>query len=77
MRSMYWQLAVLGTISAFAFRHRETKGHRETNETQMKCFTPKGIDDRRNVLIGDMCNNLIKNFSVFITYHSECAMSDL
>jgi hypothetical protein len=25
MRSMYWQLGVLGTISAFAFRHRETK----------------------------------------------------
>ena len=25
MRSMYWQLGVLGTISAFAFRHRENK----------------------------------------------------
>ena len=25
MRSVYWQLGVLGTISAFAFRHRETK----------------------------------------------------
>ena len=25
MRSMQWKLAVLGTISAFAFRHRETK----------------------------------------------------
>ena len=25
MRSMQWQLAVLGTISAFAYRHRETK----------------------------------------------------
>ena len=25
MRSMYWQLGILGTISAFAFRHRETK----------------------------------------------------
>jgi len=25
MRSVYWQLGILGTISAFAFRHRETK----------------------------------------------------
>ena len=25
MRSMQWQLGILGTISAFAFRHRETK----------------------------------------------------
>jgi len=25
MRSMQWQLGVLGTISAFAYRHRETK----------------------------------------------------
>ena len=25
MRSMWWQLGVLGTISAFAFRHRKTK----------------------------------------------------
>ena len=25
MRSMYWQLGILGTISAFAFTHRETK----------------------------------------------------
>jgi hypothetical protein len=25
MRSMQWQLGVLGTISAFALRHRETK----------------------------------------------------
>ena len=25
MRSMWWQLGVLGTILAFAFRHRETK----------------------------------------------------
>jgi len=24
MRSMWWQLGILGTISAFAFRHRET-----------------------------------------------------
>jgi hypothetical protein len=29
MRSMQWQLGKLGTISAFAFRHRETKRHRE------------------------------------------------
>ena len=25
MRSMQWQLEILGTISAFAYRHRETK----------------------------------------------------
>ena len=25
MRSMQWQLGILGTISAFAFGHRETK----------------------------------------------------
>ena len=25
MRSMLWQLGILGTISAFAYRHRETK----------------------------------------------------
>ena len=25
MRNMKWQLGILGTISAFAFRHRETK----------------------------------------------------
>jgi hypothetical protein len=25
MRSMQWQIVVLETISAFAFRHRETK----------------------------------------------------
>jgi len=25
MRSTYWQLGILGTISAFAFTHRETK----------------------------------------------------
>jgi len=25
MRSMYWQLGILGTVSAFAYRQRETK----------------------------------------------------
>ena len=25
MRSMQWQLGILGTISAFAYRHRETE----------------------------------------------------
>jgi len=25
MRSMKWQIGILGTISAFAYRHRETK----------------------------------------------------
>ena len=25
MRSMQWQLGILGTISAFAFKHKETK----------------------------------------------------
>ena len=25
MRNMQWQLGILGTISAFAFRHKETK----------------------------------------------------
>ena len=25
MRSMQWQLGILGTISAFGFRHREAK----------------------------------------------------
>ena len=25
MRSMQWQLGILGTISAFAYRHREAK----------------------------------------------------
>ena len=25
MRSMQWQLGILGTVSAFAYRHRETK----------------------------------------------------
>ena len=25
MRSMQWQLGILGTISAFAYRHKETK----------------------------------------------------
>jgi len=25
MRSMQWQLGVLGTITAFAYKHRETK----------------------------------------------------
>ena len=27
MRSMEWQLGILGTISAFAYRRRETIGH--------------------------------------------------
>ena len=27
MRSMSWQLGILGTISAFAYRHRETKNN--------------------------------------------------
>jgi hypothetical protein len=35
MRSMQWQLGVLGTISAFAFRHRETK----KNLCRGGCFT--------------------------------------
>jgi len=47
------------------------------DEKQMLCFTYKGIDDQRNVLIGDICNNLIKYFSFFSAYHSECAISDL
>ena len=25
MRSMWWQLGILGTISAFAYQHRKTK----------------------------------------------------
>jgi hypothetical protein len=25
MRSMWWQLEILGTISAFAYRHKKTK----------------------------------------------------
>jgi len=36
MRSMQWQLGILGTITAFAYRHRETRenlcrGGRSTN----------------------------------------------
>ena len=27
MKIMQWQLGILGTISAFAYRHRETKKH--------------------------------------------------
>ena len=27
MRSMQWQFGVLGTVSAFAYGHRETKKH--------------------------------------------------
>jgi hypothetical protein len=43
MRSMQWQLGVLGTISAFAFRHRETKknlcrGGRSQNLPQLTVF---------------------------------------
>jgi len=29
MRSMYWKLEMLGNISAFAYRHRETKKNQE------------------------------------------------
>jgi len=32
MRSMQQQLRVLGTISAFAYRHRETKRHMENQK---------------------------------------------
>jgi len=34
MRSMYWQLGMLGTISAFAYRHRETKKNLRHKETK-------------------------------------------
>ena len=43
MRSMWWQLGMLGTISAFAYRHRETSsriGQLATisnQETYVKC----------------------------------------
>jgi len=29
MRSMWWQLGILGTISAFAYKHKETKKNLE------------------------------------------------
>ena len=32
MRNMQWQLAILGTISAFAYRHRETESHVYRND---------------------------------------------
>ena len=46
MRSMQWQLGVLGTISAFAFRHRETKRQNMTScikkETLKTAITNNG-----------------------------------
>ena len=32
MRSMQWQLGMLGTISAFAFRHIETKRYDDDDD---------------------------------------------
>ena len=32
MRSMWWQLGMLGTVSAFAYRHRETKKNLKTKK---------------------------------------------
>ena len=42
MRSMQWQLGILGTISAFAYRHKETKKnlcHPNINTTQLQTRT--------------------------------------
>jgi hypothetical protein len=59
MRSMQWQFGILGTISAFAFRHRETKktlcrcvyaacGHAVTQLVEALRYKPeaRGIDSR-------------------------------
>ena len=43
MRSMQWQLGILGTISAFDFRHRETKKHKETNNSIKISCAIKGV----------------------------------
>jgi len=36
MRSMQYQLGVLGTISAFAYRHRETKKNQKPRWTDRR-----------------------------------------
>ena len=38
MRSMQWQLGVLGTISAFTFRHKETKKKTCAEEAGRRTF---------------------------------------
>ena len=48
MRSMQWQLGILGTISAFAYRHRETKKNlcrdRQTYDAMIKSTKRKKTD---------------------------------
>ena len=44
MRSMQWQLGIMGTISAFAYRHREnkkTQGNQETQRNQEDTGKPR------------------------------------
>ena len=48
MRSMQWQLGVLGTISAFAYRNRETK---KKNKKEVQLINNKKLGNARRRLL--------------------------
>ena len=49
MRSMQWQLGMLGTVSAFAFRHRESK--KNLKETKRNLEIKKNLRNQEKTLV--------------------------
>jgi len=46
MSSMYCQLGILGTISAFSYRHRETNGLRTAVKSDIGSSRPANVQSR-------------------------------
>ena len=72
MRSMQWQLGILGTISAFAYRHRETKknlcrGGRSQDlpntDFQPTCFNADGRGSKFLISVGHYAPNYTASHS--------------
>ena len=65
MRSMQWQLGILGTISAFAYRHRETKKN--------LCFCFCFVLQYRNIFKTFVATSKVcfKNKLMYVTHTSK------
>ena len=69
MRSMQWQLGMLGTISAFAYRHRETKKQRQKKMTDEKWPFPSCTLNAKQIQCSSQVDCVSGTTSLHITLH--------
>ena len=76
MRSMQYQLGVLGTISAFAYRHRETKKNQKPRRTDGQTDMSKLTVAYRNFAKAPKTNDYLLNTTcTFYTHQQQLHVS--